>query len=82
MTKVEVSTEDFWQKMCSYSAHRIDLHNIAIGMTIYHCDKPPELVVGFLDDQIERIEQLLNPPSLWDKLQAWFQYKILMLRLR
>jgi len=82
MPVVQVSTDEFWQKMCSFSSFRIDLHNIAIGMTIFHCDKPPELVVGFLDEKIEEIESKLNPPGLWTRLRSWVAYKTLMFRLR
>ena len=56
----ELTTEEFWEKMCCLGFYRVSRHEGVIGVTRYHTNVPPEMVEGFLSAKIKEAARLLG----------------------
>lgn len=60
MRPINVTTEEFWDKMGSPKFIRLDLYRGRIANTVYHTSDPPERVEGFLENKIHQTLQHLG----------------------
>jgi hypothetical protein len=59
-----VGTDEFWEAMCSFRFVRINMHEGAIGATLYVTVAPPEQVPGYIEAKILSSEDCLKIKTL------------------
>jgi hypothetical protein len=83
---VELSTEQFWRKMCDERFIRIGRNVGRIGNAYWSCRVAPEDTPGFMERVVDGIwdDLRLDEPrvSLRGRLAAWFRMKALMRKAR
>ena len=70
--RLTVSTEDFWQLMCSAYFTRVSVHTGRHLGQLYYVETPPEHVEGFIQSQICKTIDLLSTKSIWQRIKDFF----------
>lgn len=90
METVNVSTDQFWSKMCEVRAIRTGYRSLVVGNKQYVTGIPPEamphFIAGKLHEIAENLEIALGPkekaPNAMRRIAAWWMTKRLLRRAK